>query len=138
MKIHSVHANNLHQFYKIPVMYLHMHVCGAILTLIFYHYVHFLSVVYQTFHCCTLPSTSVQSDDTCSLHCSNVDLPFCWQFYRPVGVPLDANEDVPVVKQLVPTSNRLFTVQPSNGTLRARESKDFIFEFFPQKVSVTI
>ena len=73
------------------------------------------------------------------LICSGVNLPFSWQFYRPVGVPLlpssPDHEDVPIVKQLIPTTERLFTVQPSTGTLQAGQSKNFICQFLPQKVS---
>ena len=71
--------------------------------------------------------------------CSGVDLPFSWQFYRPVGVPLHSSPpndgDVPAIKQLIPTIERLFSVQPSSGVLRAGQSKNFICQFLPQKVS---
>ena len=71
--------------------------------------------------------------------CSGVDLPFSWLFYRPVGVPLHSSPpndgDVPVIKQLIPTTERLFSVQPSTGLLRAGQSKNFICQFLPQKVS---
>ena len=74
------------------------------------------------------------------LLCSGIDLPFSWQFYRPVGVPLHSSppdhEDVPIIKQLIPTSERLFSVQPSTGVLQAGQSKNFICQFLPQKVSV--
>ena len=73
------------------------------------------------------------------LLCSGVDLPFNWQFYHPVGVPLHSSppdhEDVPVIKQLIPTTERLFSVQPPTGVLQAGQSKNFIYQFLPQKVS---
>ena len=56
-----------------------------------------------------------------------------------MGVPLHSSPpndgDVPVIKQLIPTTEKLFSVQPSTGGLQAGQSKNFICQFLPQKVS---
>ena len=78
---------------------------------------------------------------------SNVELPYCWRFYRPIieppdisglpGTPLRHESD-PVISGLIESCHTPFSVGPSSGILHAGEVKTFVFQFLTEKVTVHI
>ena len=70
---------------------------------------------------------------------SNVELSYCWRFYRPITEGPSwkrCHEDTPLVNKLVSSELTPFSVDPCEGNLVAKETKKFTFNFSPTKVRV--
>ena len=103
-----------------------------------------LSFTISFWYCLCISSYTLHPTNLTAFFFSNVDLSYCWRFYRPVtephattglpGAPL-RHEDDPVANGLIESVHTPFSVRPSNGTLCAGEVKSFVFQFLPEKVS---
>ena len=85
--------------------------------------------------------------DTTHSSFSNVELSYCWKFYRPIIEPPDTtglpgtplrHEDDSVASGLIESCHTPFSVRPHSGSLLAGRVKKFVFQFIAEKVTILV